>query len=105
MLACLAVIAREFRFGRQEDSHEFLRYLLDGMQDSCLYGHEHKDPEIKATNVINTIFGCTSGEDCDGLPLSAVFLARRCCSEIRTWVVERRCAHHESCIFLSSRVA
>lgn len=24
----------QFRLGRQEDSHEFLRYLVEGMQDS-----------------------------------------------------------------------
>jgi hypothetical protein len=24
----------QFKLGRQEDSHEFLRYLVEGMQDS-----------------------------------------------------------------------
>ncbi|XP_061407644.1 ubiquitin carboxyl-terminal hydrolase 36-like [Lethenteron reissneri] len=32
-------IAKHLRIGRQEDAHEFLRYVVDGMQASCLYGH------------------------------------------------------------------
>ncbi|CAB1338317.1 unnamed protein product [Coregonus sp. 'balchen'] len=31
-------IAKHFRFGSQEDAHEFLRYTLDAMQKSCLPG-------------------------------------------------------------------
>jgi hypothetical protein len=27
------------RRGRQEDSHEFLRYAIDALQKSCLAGH------------------------------------------------------------------
>ena len=27
------------RRGRQEDSHEFLRYAIDAIQKSCLAGH------------------------------------------------------------------
>jgi ubiquitin carboxyl-terminal hydrolase 36/42 len=27
-------VTMQFRLGRQEDSHEFLRYLIEGMQDS-----------------------------------------------------------------------
>jgi len=30
------VIAKHLRFGHQEDAHEFLRYVIDGMQKSCL---------------------------------------------------------------------
>jgi ubiquitin carboxyl-terminal hydrolase 36/42 len=29
-------IAKHLRFGQQEDSHEFLRYVIDGMMKSCL---------------------------------------------------------------------
>ena len=32
----LVVIAKHLRFGHQEDAHEFLRYVIDGMQKSCL---------------------------------------------------------------------
>lgn len=31
-------IAKHFRYGSQEDSHEFLRYTVDAMQKSCLPG-------------------------------------------------------------------
>lgn len=34
-----AAIAKHLRRGRQEDSHEFLRYAIDGMQKACLSGH------------------------------------------------------------------
>jgi ubiquitin carboxyl-terminal hydrolase 36/42 len=32
-------IASHMRRGRQEDSHEFLRYAIDALQKSCLAGH------------------------------------------------------------------
>ena len=35
-LKCLLVIAKHLRKGRQEDSHEFLRYAIDALQKSCL---------------------------------------------------------------------
>ena len=38
----LLVIAKHFKFGRQEDAHEFLRYIIDGMQKACLPGHMDK---------------------------------------------------------------
>jgi ubiquitin carboxyl-terminal hydrolase 36/42 len=31
-------IAKHMRRGRQEDSHEFLRYFIDALQKSCLAG-------------------------------------------------------------------
>lgn len=34
-----AEIARHFRFGNQEDAHEFLRYTIDAMQKACLSGY------------------------------------------------------------------
>ena len=33
------VIAKHMRRGRQEDSHEFLRYAIDALQKSCLHGY------------------------------------------------------------------
>lgn len=30
------------RWGRQEDAHEFLRYVVDGMQKSCLSGQNSR---------------------------------------------------------------
>ena len=46
------------KFGRQEDSHEFLRFLLDAMCKNSLYGLDKKmDPKLKETTVINQIFG------------------------------------------------
>uniref|UniRef100_A0A8C5KJU9 ubiquitinyl hydrolase 1 n=1 Tax=Jaculus jaculus TaxID=51337 RepID=A0A8C5KJU9_JACJA len=35
----LKKIARHFRFGNQEDAHEFLRYIIDAMQRACLNGY------------------------------------------------------------------
>jgi ubiquitin carboxyl-terminal hydrolase 36/42 len=35
----ILVIAGHMRRGRQEDSHEFLRYAIDALQKSCLAGH------------------------------------------------------------------
>lgn len=35
----LTEIARHFRFGSQEDAHEFLRYTIDAMQKACLNGY------------------------------------------------------------------
>ena len=34
-----SAIAGHMRRGRQEDSHEFLRYAIDALQKSCLAGH------------------------------------------------------------------
>lgn len=54
----LKVIAKHFRQGRQEDAHELLRYLVDGLQKSCLQQCPPKlDPHSKATTVIHQIFG------------------------------------------------
>jgi len=35
-----AVIARHMRWGRQEDAHEFLRYMVEAMHKSCIGGHQ-----------------------------------------------------------------
>lgn len=66
----LKYINRSFQFGRQEDAHEFLRYLIDHMWKACLMNldinsnrfsnnsdHKKLDPRIKETTFINHIFG------------------------------------------------
>ncbi|KAK3842776.1 MAG: hypothetical protein J3R72DRAFT_367788, partial [Linnemannia gamsii] len=51
-------IGKQFRIGRQEDSHEFARYLIDALQKSCLLGYDSKlDNRIKETTAIHQIFG------------------------------------------------
>ncbi|KAI9103202.1 hypothetical protein DFS34DRAFT_646590 [Phlyctochytrium arcticum] len=53
----LRAISKTFRLGRQEDSHEFLRCLMDKLQDSCLGGRKGLDERSKATTLIHNIFG------------------------------------------------
>ncbi|KAI0068566.1 cysteine proteinase, partial [Artomyces pyxidatus] len=54
----LQVIAKHMRRGRQEDSHEFLRYAIDALQKSCLAGHSPKiDPKLAETTWVHQIFG------------------------------------------------
>ncbi|XP_078467103.1 uncharacterized protein LOC144730288 isoform X2 [Lampetra planeri] len=50
-------IARHFRFGSQEDAHEFLRYTVDAMQKACLSGHTKLDRQSQATTLVHQIFG------------------------------------------------
>ncbi|GAA5853999.1 hypothetical protein JCM9279_003757 [Rhodotorula babjevae] len=51
-------IARHFRLGRQEDSHEFLRFFVDAMAASALAGKSPKlDQKIKETTFIHQLFG------------------------------------------------
>ncbi|XP_043699514.1 ubiquitin carboxyl-terminal hydrolase 25-like [Telopea speciosissima] len=33
---CLRIFSEHFRFGRQEDAHEFLRYVIDACHNTCL---------------------------------------------------------------------
>lgn len=57
-ISICTAIAKQFRQGRQEDAHEFLRYFVDGLQKSCLQGLSPKlDLHTKATTVIHKIFG------------------------------------------------
>lgn len=51
-------IARHFKPGRQEDAHEFLRYFIDTLQKSALYGVPQDTAHaIKETNVVQSVFG------------------------------------------------
>jgi len=38
-LSPAAEIAKHMRLGRQEDSHEFLRFVVDALQESALFGN------------------------------------------------------------------
>ncbi|XP_066520957.1 ubiquitin carboxyl-terminal hydrolase 42 [Hoplias malabaricus] len=49
-------IAKHFRYGSQEDAHEFLRYTVDAMQRSCLPAIK-VDRQTQATSLIHQIFG------------------------------------------------
>uniref|UniRef100_A0AAQ5ZDA6 Ubiquitin carboxyl-terminal hydrolase n=1 Tax=Amphiprion ocellaris TaxID=80972 RepID=A0AAQ5ZDA6_AMPOC len=49
-------IAEHFRYGSQEDAHEFLRYTVDAMQKSCLPGTK-LDRQTQATTFIHQVFG------------------------------------------------
>ncbi|XP_048466755.1 ubiquitin carboxyl-terminal hydrolase 36 isoform X2 [Rhincodon typus] len=53
----LKKIARHFRFGNQEDAHEFLRYTIDAMQKACLSGCTKLDRQTQATSLVHQIFG------------------------------------------------
>ncbi|XP_073540199.1 ubiquitin carboxyl-terminal hydrolase 36 [Phyllobates terribilis] len=53
----LKKIARHFRFGSQEDAHEFLRYTIDAMQKACLNGYAKLDRQSQATTLVHQIFG------------------------------------------------
>ncbi|XP_061666677.1 ubiquitin carboxyl-terminal hydrolase 42 isoform X2 [Syngnathoides biaculeatus] len=49
-------IAKHFRYGSQEDAHEFIRYTVDAMQKSCLPGAK-LDRQTQATTFIHQVFG------------------------------------------------
>ncbi|KAF8914202.1 hypothetical protein CPB84DRAFT_1669630 [Gymnopilus junonius] len=54
----LQIIAKHMRKGRQEDSHEFLRYAIDALQKSCLAGYPPKlDSKIAETTWVHKLFG------------------------------------------------
>ncbi|EIM85714.1 cysteine proteinase [Stereum hirsutum FP-91666 SS1] len=54
----LSAIAKHLRRGRQEDSHEFLRYAIDALQKSCLAGYPPKlDPKLAETTWVHKLFG------------------------------------------------
>jgi ubiquitin C-terminal hydrolase len=53
----LRTIAPRFRMGRQEDSHEFLRMLIDGMQKCSLLFRTKVDSKVQENSPIFQIFG------------------------------------------------
>ncbi|RPD66958.1 cysteine proteinase [Lentinus tigrinus ALCF2SS1-7] len=54
----LNAIAKHMRRGRQEDSHEFLRYSIDALQRSALAGYPQKiDPKLAEKTWVYMIFG------------------------------------------------
>ncbi|KAE8225143.1 hypothetical protein CF319_g2075 [Tilletia indica] len=56
----LNLFARPLRIGRQEDAHEFLRFLLEGMQRACLIRAPNKlkpSNPLTSTTFVNKIFG------------------------------------------------
>ncbi|NXJ10622.1 UBP42 hydrolase, partial [Odontophorus gujanensis] len=50
-------IGKHFRFGAQEDAHEFLRFTVEAMQQACLHGCTILDRSSQATTLIHQIFG------------------------------------------------
>ncbi|XP_018091928.1 ubiquitin carboxyl-terminal hydrolase 42 isoform X2 [Xenopus laevis] len=50
-------ISKNFRYGSQEDAHEFLRYTVDEMQKSCLRGSCRLNRHTQATTLIHQVFG------------------------------------------------
>jgi ubiquitin carboxyl-terminal hydrolase 36/42 len=57
VLQRLSEIAKHFRRGRQEDAHEFLRYLIEAMQKSCLAGLGKVDHKVAETTWVYRLFG------------------------------------------------
>ncbi|XP_032063063.1 LOW QUALITY PROTEIN: ubiquitin carboxyl-terminal hydrolase 42-like [Aythya fuligula] len=57
VISNLSRIGQHFRFGSQEDAHEFLRYTVDAMQEACLNGSTELDRSSQATTIIHQIFG------------------------------------------------
>lgn len=52
----LKLIGKHFRLGRQEDSHEFIRFMIDGMQKSAI-NQLKLNPQEKEKSLIYAIFG------------------------------------------------
>ncbi|XP_022717448.1 ubiquitin carboxyl-terminal hydrolase 25-like isoform X2 [Durio zibethinus] len=63
--SCLKIFAQHFRFGRQEDAHEFLRYVIDACHNTCLRlrklrrkGRDEEGGEpVNGNTVVKEIFG------------------------------------------------
>jgi ubiquitin carboxyl-terminal hydrolase 36/42 len=48
----LRSIAKHFKPGRQEDAHEFMRYLVDGIHEVLLKGYGGLDIHSKRTTAV-----------------------------------------------------
>ncbi len=58
VVANIKLIGKQFRLGRQEDAHEFLRYFIEAMQKVCLNGLDPKlENRIKETTMVHAVFG------------------------------------------------
>ena len=57
ILRNLRYIAKDMSWGKQEDSHEFLRLVLDHIQKTCYKGVPNLDNLSKETTIVNQIFG------------------------------------------------
>ncbi|KAJ3116892.1 Ubiquitin carboxyl-terminal hydrolase 36 [Nowakowskiella sp. JEL0407] len=53
----LYAIAKHLKVGRQEDSHEFLRYFLEALQNSGLSSSDRKSRQAIESTIIFQIFG------------------------------------------------
>ncbi|XP_038690735.1 ubiquitin carboxyl-terminal hydrolase 25 isoform X2 [Tripterygium wilfordii] len=66
ILSCLRTFAEHFRGGRQEDAHEFLRYVIDACHNTCLRlkklcrkGVVENGNGSGSTTIVKEIFGGT----------------------------------------------
>ncbi|KAH7522460.1 ubiquitin carboxyl-terminal hydrolase 25 [Ziziphus jujuba] len=64
--SCLRIFAEHFRCGRQEDAHEFLRYVIDACHNTCLRlkklrrnGNANANANGTSSSVVKEIFGGT----------------------------------------------
>ena len=57
VITLAAAICKHFRIGRQEDSHEFLRYAIDHMHEASLPRNKRLNKSHQYASVIHKIFG------------------------------------------------